>query len=143
MTRKAECIFCNIVAAQSPCFRIAEDDRTLAFLDIFPVANGHTLIITKDHFDNLFEATPEALEHVVRMSRRVAHAIGAALSPDGLGVFQLNGAAAGQTVFHYHMHLIPRANGEGLTLHGRRRAGESELGAMAERLAAALPAAAE
>jgi histidine triad (HIT) family protein len=140
VARKAECIFCQIVSGEAPSFRVCEDERTLTFLDLFPVSTGHTLVITKDHAENVFEATSEDLAAVARTARRVAQAIRLTLAPDGLGVFQLNGAAAGQTVFHYHMHLVPRAMGDGLTLHGRRRGDESELREMAKRLSAALDA---
>ena len=79
----------------------------------FRSPDGHTLIIPKAHCDDIFGADPEDLRAVIDRSREVAHAIGRVLAPDGLGVFQLNGAAAGQTVFHYHMHLIPRNHGAG------------------------------
>ena len=138
MAHEPDCIFCKIVREEAPSFRICEDEHTLTFLDLFPVAPGHTLVITKEHFSDVFEATPEALAAVARTARRVAHAIRAELTPDGLGVFQLNGAAAGQTVFHYHMHLIPRAMGDGLMLHGRRKAAPDELVEMARRLTSAL-----
>lgn len=140
LAHEPDCIFCKIVLGEAPAFRVCEDEHTLTFLDLFPVAAGHTLVVTKQHFESLFEATPEALAGVVRTSLRVAQGIRAAIAPDGLGVFQLNGAAAGQTVFHYHMHLIPRAMGDGLTLHGRRRGDEDELRDLAARIAAAIPA---
>ena len=73
---------------------------------ITPQFAGHTLVVTKSHFENLFEASGEELAGVIATSRRVADAIRATIAPDGLGVFQLNGAAAGQTVFHIHLHLI-------------------------------------
>ena len=133
-----DCIFCRIVAGQAPAARVHEDELTLTFMDIFPVSRGHTLIITKEHFANIFEASPAALAAVATISVRVARAIRAELAPEGLGVFQLNGAAAGQTVFHYHMHLIPRAPGEAFLLHGRTRAAEADLRETAARLAAAL-----
>ena len=95
MNRKPDCIFCQIVHKQAPAHVVCEDDRTLVFMDIFPVADGHTLIIPKAHCDDLFGADPDDLRAVIDRSREVAHAIGRVLSPDGLGVFQLNGAAAG------------------------------------------------
>ncbi len=128
------CIFCGIAAGTAPAHRIAEDDRVVAFLDLFPAAEGHTLIIPRVHAENLYEAGEEDLAAVAVWSRRIAHAIRRALAPDGLGVFQLNGSAAGQTVFHYHMHLIPRRAGTPLALHGRRRGEEAELASVAERI---------
>ena len=132
------CIFCAIAAGTAPGHRIAEDDRVLAFLDLFPAARGHTLIVPRAHAENLFEVGEEDLAAVAVTSRRIARAIRRALAPDGLGVFQLNGAAAGQTVFHYHMHLIPRWAGTPLALHGRRRAEDSELAPVAEEIRKAL-----
>jgi histidine triad (HIT) family protein len=134
------CIFCAIVRGDAPCQRVAEDEHTLSFLDLFPVAEGHTLVITKEHYENVFETPADTLAAVARASVPVAAAIRRALGPDGLGVFQLNGAAAGQTVFHYHMHLIPRNQGEPLHLHGRKQASPEELAATAERLRDALDA---
>ena len=138
MNHASECIFCKIVEGEAPSFRVCEDESTLTFMDVFPVADGHTLIITKEHFANLFEATPDALAGVARTASRVAHAIRKEFAPDGLGVFQLNGAAAGQTVFHYHMHLIPRSAGQGLQIHSRQRGKEARLRENARRLAAAV-----
>jgi len=115
----SDCIFCKIVRGEAPAYKVHEDDRVLVFMDIFPVTDGHTLIVTKEHFENVFETTEESLRAVTAASLRVAHAIRATLDPDGLMVFQLNGAAAGQSVFHYHMHLLPRKEGEPLALHTR------------------------
>lgn len=113
------CIFCKIASGEAPAFRVCEDGATVVFMDINPVTDGHTLVVTKEHFENLFEASVEAMGAVMAMAKRVAHAMQRVLNPDGLMVFQLNGAAAGQSVFHYHMHLMPRALGEPLALHTR------------------------
>jgi histidine triad (HIT) family protein len=138
MKQQDDCIFCQIVGGEVPCFKVCEDDRTLTFMDIFPVAEGHTLVITKEHFSDIFEVDGEALAAVAATSLRVAQAIRRALNPDGLGVFQLNRAAAGQTVLHYHMHLLPRNTGESFALHSRNRGDDEKLRATADRLAAAL-----
>jgi histidine triad (HIT) family protein len=138
VTSKPNCIFCQIVAGAAPSFRVDEDATTLSFLDLFPVVQGHTLVVTKAHYENLFEATSEALAGVVAASRRLAHAIRASIAPDGLGVFQLNGAAAGQTVFHYHMHLVPRWQGQEFKLHSRVRGDANELRATAAKIQAAV-----
>lgn len=134
----SDCIFCRIARGEAPCAEVYRDDQVMVFMDLFPVAPGHTLVVTLDHHENLFEVPPEALAAAARTSRRVARAIRAELAPEGLGVFQLNGAAAGQTVFHYHTHLIPRRRGDELRLHGRGQADAAELARMAERLRAAL-----
>lgn len=132
------CIFCRIVDGTLPCHRVYEDERVLAFMDIFPVADGHTLVITKQHAANLFEADEVALTAVMAASRRIAHAIRTVLAPDGLMVFQLNGAAAMQTVFHYHMHLLPRREGEALALHTRVPGDPARLAELADQLRASL-----
>ncbi len=138
MTPKPDCIFCQIAEGRAASFQVDEDATTLSFLDLFPVAHGHTLVVTKEHFENLFEATPEALAGVVATSRRLAHAIREAIAPEGLGVFQLNGAAAGQTVFHYHMHLVPRWHGQEFQLHSRVRGDANELRETAAKIRAAV-----
>jgi len=132
---RPDCIFCRIVRKEAPAYVVSEDERTLVFMDIFPVADGHTLIIPKAHCDDLFGADPEDLRAIIDRSREVAHAIRSVLAPDGLGVFQLNGAAAGQTVFHYHMHLIPRNRGATLALHSRTPGDPARMAEIAQQLA--------
>jgi histidine triad (HIT) family protein len=136
-----ECIFCRIVAGQAPAHRVFEDERVLVFLDIFPVADGHTLVIPKRHGSNLLDSEEVDLAAVIAHSRRVAHAIRKVIDPDGIGVFQLNGAAAGQTVFHYHMHLIPRTKGDSLQVHTRVPGDPDRLTELAQRLSEAIAAA--
>ena len=140
MTDHSDCIFCKIVCGSAPCFRVCEDELTLTFMDIFPVAPGHSLVISKEHFENIFEMPPDTMAAVARASRRLAGAIRSELQPEGLGLFQLNGAAAGQTVFHYHQHLIPRSSGETLKLHTRVRGDDEELRAVSVKLANKLAA---
>jgi len=98
------------------------------------------LIVPKAHCDGLFTAEPQDLREVIARSRDVAHALRRVLAPDGIGVFQLNGAAAGQTVFHYHMHLIPRHHGDGLQVHSRTPGDPARLADLARQLAKALDA---
>jgi histidine triad (HIT) family protein len=133
-----DCIFCKIVAGQAPAHVVYEDERTLVFMDIFPVADGHVLLIPKSHCTNLLDADPQDLAAVSVRARGVARAIRDVLAPDGIGAFQLNGAAAGQTVFHYHLHLIPRRAGDALQLHGRTPGDPARLATLAEQLAAGL-----
>ena len=142
MTSDDHCIFCRIVAGAMPCHRVYEDEHTLVFMDIFPVADGHALVITKQHAATIFDADETALTAVAATARRVAHAIRSVLAPDGLMVFQLNGAAAMQTVFHYHMHLMPRRQNEPLALHTRVPGKPERLAEIAARLAGALARAA-
>ena len=107
-------------------------------MDIAPVGDGHLLVIPKRHYENLLEADEASMLAVMAVSRRLAHALKRALAPDGIGVHQLNGAAAGQTVFHYHMHLIPRHQGDPIAFHGRSRGDPARLADNARRIAAAL-----
>jgi histidine triad (HIT) family protein len=141
MSRDATCIFCRIVAGETPAAKLQEDALTLSILDIRPVSEGHALVLTREHFGNVYEATSDALAAVARASKRVAHALRDTLRPDGLSIVQSNGEAASQSIFHYHMHLIPRRAGSTWTLHGRRSATMAELERLARRLAEHLPAA--
>lgn len=129
-----DCVFCQILNEKASCYPVHETRYTKTFLDIFPAAPGHCLIVTKDHFTDIFEATPEAISMVGHVSTLIAHTVKTELNCDGVGIFQLNGAAAGQTVFHYHMHVIPRNHDEDITIHSREPGDPDELRAMAERL---------
>ena len=111
-----DCVFCRIVAGQIPSTRVCEDAHALAFMDVGQVNPGHVLVAVKAHAENLYEVNEEQAAAVSRMSLRVARAIRAALAPEGLSVYQANGKAAGQTVFHYHVHLLPRHAGDGMEL---------------------------
>ena len=133
-----DCIFCRIVRGESPCHRIHEEALVLSFLDIQPVGDGHLLIVPKAHSEDLLDTDPAALAAVMGASRRLAHALKHAMACDGIGVHQLNGAAAGQTVFHYHMHLIPRNHGEPIAFHGRKAGDPVRLAENARQIAAAL-----
>lgn len=107
----AECIFCRIVRGEVPCFRVYEDERVLAFADINPISEGHTLLIPKRHAENLWEIPEEDLWAIQLASKRVAQAIRDVLSPSGLAALQLNGRGADQVIMHYHLHLVPRLSG--------------------------------
>ena len=138
MPIREHCIFCRIVAGTARSHPVWDDPDTLAFMDLAPLATGHVLVIPKPHWENLFETPAPALGAVMDTAKQVAHAIRATIAPPGLGVYQVNGRAAGQTVFHYHVHLIPRYDGISLDLHGRRRADRDELERVAGRLRAEL-----
>ena len=119
MRRESACIFCRIVAREAPAAWVCEDATTAVFLDHAPVSPGHTMVVTREHFTNMFEASEEALRAVMATAHRVAPALCRVVEPAGLRVIQLNGAAAGQTVFHYHLHLIPCAEDGAMQVHGR------------------------
>ena len=108
-----DCVFCKIRDGQVPSFKIHEDERTLTFMDINPVTHGHCLVIPKAHAATLFEAEVEDLQATIVAAQQVARAIREALAPDGLNMLQANGAAAFQSVPHFHLHLIPRWANDG------------------------------
>ena len=110
------CIFCKLVAGQIPATRVHEDEHTLAFMDLGHVNPGHVLVAVKKHASDLFELEEAQAEAVARASVRIAKALKKAFEPEGLSVYQANGKAAGQTVFHYHVHLLPRHAGDGMDL---------------------------
>ena len=138
MPIREHCIFCRIVAGTARSHPVWDDPDTLAFMDLAPLATGHVLVIPKPHWENVFDTPAPALGAVMDTAKRVAHAIRATIAPPGLGIYQVNGHAAGQTVFHYHVHLIPRYDGISLDLHGRRRAERDELDRVAGRIRAGL-----
>ena len=112
----SDCVFCRIVAGQIPSTRVYEDEHTLAFMDIGQVNPGHVLVAVKKHADNLYALDDAQAAAVARTSAHLARAIRDAFKPEGLSVYQANGKAAGQTVFHYHVHLLPRHTGDGMEL---------------------------
>jgi histidine triad (HIT) family protein len=110
------CIFCRIVAKEIPAAVVFEDEHTLAFMDAGQVNPGHVLVAAKGHAESLYELSDAQAGALLRTAARVARAIRAAYRPQGLSVYQANGRAAWQTVFHYHMHLLPRHDGDGMAL---------------------------
>jgi histidine triad (HIT) family protein len=108
-----DCVFCRIRDGQIPSTRVYEDDRTIAFMDINPLNEGHTLVVPRAHAATLFEADETDLRAAIGTAKRVAVAIQTALHPDGLNLLQANGAAAFQSVPHVHFHLVPRFTGDG------------------------------
>ena len=106
-----DCIFCKVINGEIPCFKVYEDDRVLAFMDINPISPGHTLIIPKNHAANLAEISNEDLAAVHRASKNVLSGIETALNASGVACVQLNGRGVNQVVMHYHLHLIPKIPG--------------------------------
>jgi histidine triad (HIT) family protein len=133
-----QCIFCKIVAREAPAHVVYEDATLLAFMDLFPACEGHLLVIPKRHAINLLDSDDGDLAAIAPLTRRLAHAQRRALGPDGIAVVQLNGAAAGQTVWHYHVHLIPRRRGDSMQVHGRVQGEAARLAEIAKQIAAEL-----
>ena len=111
-----DCVFCKIVSKVIPASVVHEDERTLAFMDLGQVNPGHVLVAAKANAENVYELGDADAAAVSRAVARVARAIRDAFAPQGLSVYQANGRAAGQTVFHYHVHLVPRHEEDGMAL---------------------------
>lgn len=109
-----DCVFCGIVAGKIPASIVHEDADTIAFMDIGSVNPGHVLVASKRHAENVFALDEAAGAAVGRTLVRVARAINEAFAPEGLSQYQANGKLAGQTVFHYHVHLVPRRRDDGM-----------------------------
>ncbi len=137
MTADPGCIFCKIVAGEIPCFKVREDEATLAFMDINPVGDGHVLVIPKAHFATVVAVSEDAIGAVSATARKVAQAVQAALEPPGLNLLQCNGAAAAQSVQYFHMHVIPRRIDDGLNMNWPIVPGDMDaIAAIAERIKA-------
>jgi len=136
-TYDADNIFAKILRGEMPAARVFEDDHVLAFMDVFPQAKGHTLVIPKHSTArNFLEEEPQVIGPLMLGVQRVARAVRAALKPDGLVITQFNGAPAGQTVYHLHFHIIPRWEGVALGRHGEGMADPVELKALAAEISA-------
>jgi len=129
-------IFAQILAGKEGCYRLYEDEDCLAFLDLFPQSFGHTLVIPKQaKARNILDVDGESLSKVMRVVQKLSRVLVEELQPDGVQIMQFNGAPAGQTVFHLHVHIIPRYSGEALSRHGGGRAEDAALKSLQERLA--------
>ena len=131
-------IFAKILRGEMPSAKVFEDDHVCSFMDVFPQSKGHTLVIPKhSRARNLLEEEPQVLSHLILGVQRVARAVRAALQPDGIVITQFNGAPAGQTVYHLHVHIIPRWEGVPVGRHASGgMADPKELAALAEQIAA-------
>ena len=107
-----DCIFCKIVSGEMPSFKVYEDDKVFAFEDINPVSKGHTLVIPKNHAQDLWEISSEDLTALHIASQKIIRAIKTVLDPLGVACVQLNGRGVNQVVMHYHLHLVPRSSGD-------------------------------
>jgi histidine triad (HIT) family protein len=133
------CIFCKIVAGQIPCFKLLEDEATIAFMDINPVNPGHALSVAKGHWPTVDVIPAEVLAAVAKTAQRVAKAVIGELKPHGVNLLQANGEGAGQSVPHLHIHIMPRRPNDGVALNwGYKPGDKAEIEAIYKRLKAAL-----
>lgn len=131
-------IFAKILRGEAPAIKVYEDEATLAFMDIMPQVEGHTLVIPKEGAESIFDLSPEGAAALIRSTQKVAAAVKEATQAPGIMIAQLNGPAAGQTVFHIHFHILPRHHGIELKMHAREMADPEQLKAMAAKISAAI-----
>jgi len=131
-------IFARILRGEIPAVKVYEDARTLAFMDVMPQADGHTLVIPKEPAENLFDLSPAGAAAMMATTQKVAKAVKKGLNVPGIMIAQLNGSPAGQSVFHVHFHIIPKSAGADFRLHARQMEDPAKLKALAEKIQAAL-----
>jgi histidine triad (HIT) family protein len=131
-------IFARILRGEIPAFKVLEDAQTLAFMDVMPQSDGHTLVIPKVEAEDFFDIQPADLAGLIKSTQVVASAVQKAFNPDGIRIIQFNRPAAGQTVFHIHFHIVPCYEGVPLKAHVRDMADKAVLAAHAEKVKAAL-----
>lgn len=131
-------IFAKILRCEIPCVKIYEDDRTLSFMDVMPQTDGHTLVIPKEPVENIFELSAEGASALIATTQKVARAVKTGLNAPGIMLTMLNGAPAGQSVFHAHFHIIPRSNGVDMGLHARGMVDPKTLEPIAAKIRSAL-----
>ena len=116
-----QCIFCRLIAGEIPASKVYEDEQTLAFMDLGQVNPGHTLVTVKRHAETLLDLTPDEAAAAMRTAQRVAQAVKDAFDPPGLTLLQANGKEGDQTVFHFHLHVVPRHGDDGIALSWPRK----------------------
>lgn len=131
-------IFARILRGEIPCVKVYEDDKTIAFMDVMPQAEGHTLVVPKEAAENVLDLSPAGMAAMMATTQKIARAIQTALQPDGIVLTQFNGAAAGQSVFHVHFHIIPRKVGNVLAPHARGMVDAKTLEPVAAKIRSAL-----
>ena len=135
----SNCVFCKIVAGQMPAFKLLEDDTTIAFMDINPVNPGHALAVAKGHWPTVDVIPAEVLAAVARCAQKIAKAAMTVLKPAGVNLVQANGPAAGQSVSHLHLHIMPRRVGDDVALNWETKPGDrAEIEAIYKKLKAVL-----
>jgi histidine triad (HIT) family protein len=116
MAADPDCLFCKIIAGEIPSTRVYEDERTIAFMDINPATRGHLLVVPREHTKDLLTIDPDDLAAVARAAQKLGRTVSERLDADGVNLLNSCGRAAWQTVFHFHMHVIPRYAGDPLRL---------------------------
>jgi len=140
MTLDANCIFCKIIRGEVPSFKLYENDKTFAFMDINPISPGHALIIPKFHARDIFETPDEWVGVAMVTTRRIARAVQATVQPYGMNIVQANGPGAKQSVFHLHVHVVPRFKDDNLPMNWPINAGDKDaIAKLAERIRANIP----
>lgn len=130
-----QCVFCKIVKWETPSQRVYEDEKYIAFLDINPVNFGHTLVIPREHYSDVIEAPSEVMADMIKIAKKIAPAMMAAMNAPAFNIGINNGRAAGQAVDHVHLHVIPRFENDGFKLwHGRDRYAEGKMGETAKKI---------
>ena len=138
MTYDSQNIFAKILRGAVPCVKVCETDKTLAFMDVMPEAEGHVLVVPKEDAENILDLSPEGMAAMMSTTQKVAIAVDKALEPDGILLKQYNRAAAGQSIFHVHFHIVPRWEGIGLAPHGKVMVGAEILEPIAAKIRSAL-----
>ncbi len=135
MSASQDCIFCKIIKGEIPSFKVYEDDDTLAFMDINPASDGHALVIPKTHAKDVHAVSDDSISRTVVAAKKVAAAVEKTVTPGGINLVQCNGPAAGQSVFHFHMHVLPRREGDDLKLNWGLKPGDMDaIGKLAEKI---------
>lgn len=134
-----DCVFCEIIKNKIPSHKIFEDKYVLAFLEIKPLADGHTLLIPKKHFESIFDIEEKYLEKIIVAAKNISKKMEKELDVQGVNLFQRSGLAAEQGVFHFHLHIVPRKKGDGINLDNwwmpkTKKANENELKTLAKKL---------
>ncbi len=132
-----DCIFCKIIKGEISCQKVYEDEITFAFLDINPVNIGHTLVLPKEHFENIYDLPEEIAAHLIKVIKKISITL-KKLGAEGTNIAMNNGAVAGQAVFHSHTHVIPRLKGDGLAPWPTRKHKEGEMEETAKKIISAL-----
>lgn len=133
-----DCVFCKIIQGELPAAQVYEDERVVAFLDINPTAVGHTLVVPKAHCADLLGCDADVASAMIKAAQKIAPAVVRATGAEGFNLGMNNGRAAGQIIFHLHLHIIPRRSGDGFKLWGHREYADGEMSAIAKKIIAQL-----